>query len=524
MNRRGAVDGIPELIKGVLKPIAYHERPSAIDLRQTHISYLIFTPEFVYKIKKPVNFGFLDYTTLERRLFLCNEEVRLNRRLSPNAYLDVIGITEEDGRFLMGGQGEPVEYAVKMRRLDERRMLSSLLEKNEASPDIIKRIAHVISAFHRSAETSAHISGFGSIDVIRNNTAENFDQTVPFIGKAISAGLYASIKEFTDDFLLQNHALLNSRIKNNFIRDCHGDIHSEHIFIENGIEIIDCIEFNQRFRYSDVIADTAFLSMDLDYSNWHGLSATLDSAYFAETGDYSGARLMDFYRCYRAYVRGKVECFKAFEPEVDEKEKDDSFIKAAVHFHLSGLYAAGGFRPMMVVVCGPSGTGKSTLAFELSRHTGFVHLSSDRIRKELAGLPSGQRRTEPFGAGIYSDEFTARTYDELIKRAAGLLKEGRSVVLDATFGRRTHLIEAKKAAQRTLALFRVVECTALNSTIRERLSKRGATPEGVVSDADWEIFLKQKAIFEEIKEPHAELRAEEPFSAGLKRVVSAIFG
>ena len=518
------MDGIPKLIRGLLKPEAYHERPSAIELRQTHISYLLFTPEFVYKIKKPVNFGFLDYTTLERRLFLCNEEVRLNRRLSPKAYLDVMGITREDGRFFMGGAVEPVEYAVKMRRLDEGRMLSRLLEKDEASPDIIKRIGHVIAAFHSSAETSGHISGFGSIEVIRKNTLENFDQTIPFIGKTISTSLYSSIKDYTDDFLSQNDLLFKSRIKNNFIRDCHGDIHSEHIFIENGIEIIDCIEFNERFRYSDVIADIAFLSMDLDYANRHGLSITLDNAYLAETGDYQGGRLMDFYRCYRAFVRGKVDGFKAFEPEVDEMEKDGSFIKAAIHFHLSGLYASGGFRPMMVVVCGPSGTGKSTLAFELARHTGFVHLSSDRIRKELAGLPPGQRRPEPFGGGIYSDEFTARTYEELMKRATDLLKEGRSVVVDATFGKRTRLLEAKKAAQRMRALFRVVECTALNSTIRERLSKRGATPEGVISDADWEIYLKQKALFEEIKEPHTELRAEEPFSAGLKRVVAAIFG
>ena len=518
------MDGIPELIKGLLKPEAYQEQPSAIELCQTHISYLIFTPEFVYKIKKPVDFGFLDYTTLESRLRLCNEELRLNRRLSPHVYLGVVGITEKDGGFYMGGSGEPVEYAVKMRRLDEGRKLSRLLEKGEASTEVIKRIALVIAAFHATAETNERISGFGSIGAIRNNTNENFEQTAPFVGNMISRGLYAKIREFTDDFLSENSSLLKSRMNDNFIRDCHGDIHSEHVFIENGIEIIDCIEFNERFRYSDVIADAAFLSMDLDCFNQHGLSAAFDAAYLAATGDYQGARLMDLYRCYRAYVRGKVEGLKAQEPEVEEKERDDSFIRAALHFHLSGLYASGGFRPMMVVVCGPSGTGKSTLAAELSNHTGFVRLSSDRIRKELAGVPAKERRKEPFGGGIYSDEFTARTYAELLRRAAGLLKEGRSVVLDATFGRRAHLIEARNAAQRARAIFRVVECTALNSTVRERLSKRGAAPEGVVSDADWAIYLKQKALFEEIKEPHAELKAEEPFSEGLKAVVSAIFG
>ncbi len=517
------MDGIPELIKGLLKPESYPERPSAIELKQTHISYIILTPEFVYKIKKPVNFGFLDYTTLDRRLFLCEEEVRLNSRLSPAAYLGVIGITKKGGRFFMGGAGKPVEYAVKMRRLDEGRKLSRLLERGEASADVIERIARMIAAFHSSAETDERISGFGSTESIRNNTDENFSQTAPFIGDTISAGLYAKIRDFTGDFLSENRSLFKSRMEEGFIRDCHGDIHAEHVFVENGMEIIDCIEFNERFRYSDVIADAAFLSMDLDCCNWHGLSEAFDRAYLAATGDYQGARLMDFYRCYRAYVRGKVEGLKADETEVDEKERDYAFVKSCLHFYLSGLYASGGFMPMMLVVCGPSGTGKSTLAFELSRQTGFVHLSSDRIRKEIAGVPAEERRKEPFGSGIYSDEFTARTYAELIIRAQTLLKEGRSVVVDATFGKRAHLLEAKKAAKDARAAFRIVECTAQNSTIRERLLKRAASTEGV-SDADWEIYLRQKALFEEIREPHAKLTAEEPFSAGLKRVARAIFG
>lgn len=518
------MDGLARLVEGLLRPEAYPERPEGIELRQTHISYLIFTPEFVYKIKKPVDFGFLDFTTLEKRRFFCEEEVRLNRRLAPGAYLGVSPITEEDGGLRVDGRGRPVEYAVKMRRLDEDRCLSRLIASDRATVETVARVARSIASFHASARTDAHISAFGSSDIIMKNTEENFGQTLPFVGKTVSERLHGRIRDYTADFLSFEAPLLESRIRNGFIRDCHGDIHSEHVFIDGGVQIIDCIEFNERFRYSDVAADIAFLSMDLDFLNRHALSAALDRAYFGETGDYDGLRLMDFYRCYRAFVRGKVESFKAFEPEVKEADKEVSFLRAVYHFHLSGLYASGGFRPMLVMVTGLSGTGKSTLASQIARHTGFVHLSSDAVRKELAGLSPDERRKEPFGRGIYSEDFTEKTYDALIRRASDLLEKGRSVIADATFGKRRHLMTARDAARGHGAVSRVVECTAESSTIRERLLRRGARPGGDASDADWEIYLRQKALFEEIAGPHATARAEEPEEERLGKVFSSIFG
>jgi len=516
------VDGTARLVRALLTPEAFPERPTELELRQTHISYLIFTPEFVYKIKKHVDFGFLDFTTLERRRFFCDEEARLNRRLAPDTYLDVIGITERHGSPFMGGDGEPVEYAVKMRRLQEKKMLGRMLDEGEATVEDIRRVAAAAAAFHLKADSTPYISRFGSLESIRKNTEENFEQTTAFVGKGLSAALYGRIREFTEGFISGNSPMLERRVREGFIRDCHGDMHSEHVFVEDGIQIIDCIEFNERFRYSDVIADIAFLSMDLDFHNRHGLGRTLDSAYFEKTGDYEGRRLMDFYRCYRAYVRGKVEGFKSLEPEVDDGERDSAFLRSAYHFYLSGLYASGGFGPMLIAVAGPSGTGKSTLAAEISKHTGFVHLSSDRIRKELAGLPMDERWPEPFGFGIYSEGFTERTYGELIRRGARFLSEGRSVVLDATFGRRAFVLKAKQTAERMHAQFRVVECTALNSTIKERLLSRQAAPGA--SDADWEIYIRQKAVFEEIKEAHARAKAEEPLPERSKAVFRSIFG
>lgn len=514
---------LPAHIKALLSPSSYPSDPGEVVLRQSHVSYLLFTPEFVYKVKKPVNFGFLDFTTLDKRRFYCEEEVRLNRRLAPRAYLGVVGITEKDGKFMMGGEGEPIEYAVKMRRLSGQRCLEHMLIAGSADEELISRVSHVLAAFHKNAATGGRISGFGSLDVIRKNTGENFSQTEPFIGKALSAGLFLKIKEYTTAFISSNSELFERRVAEGFIRDCHGDIHSAHVFAEeNGIEIIDCIEFNERFRFSDVVADEAFLSMDLDCHNRADLSEVLDLAYFAESGDREGARLLDFYKCYRAYVRGKVEGFKAFEEEVDEKERSDALLSALYHFHLSGLYASGRMKPMILIVCGLPGTGKSTLAGAIAGRTGFVHLLSDALRKELAGLKPDEARPESYGEGIYSEHFTERTYAELAKRAEELLRKGRSVIADATFSKRRHIKKVMDAADRAGAMVKIVECSASNSTVRARLEERRWAP-GNVSDADWRIYLGKKASFEEVSGPHIVAAAESTLQENLLKVYREVF-
>jgi len=513
---------LPAHIEALLNGSAYPIHPGRIELRQSHVSYLLFTPEFVYKIKKPVNFGFLDFTSLEKRRFYCDEEVRLNRRLAPEAYLGVVGITEKDGRYLMGGEGEPMEYAVKMRRLSEERCLERMLEAGAVTEELIRRVAHVLASFHKNAATGGHISEFGSLEVIGRNTGENFTQTEPFIGKTISQGLFLKVKEYTESFIKANSSLFEKRVAEGFIRDCHGDIHSEHVFAEDGIEIIDCIEFNERFRFSDVVADESFLSMDLDYHNRHDLSEVLDLAYFAESGDKEGARLLNFYKCYRAYVRGKVEGFKAFEEEVEEAERSDALLSALYHFHLSGLYASGGVKPMLLIVCGLPGTGKSTLARGVAERTGFVHLASDVVRKELAGLKPGEARPESYGEGIYSEHFTERTYAELARRAEGLLKHGRSVITDATFSKKRYLKKVMDAADRAGAKAQIIECFASNSTVRARLEERRWAV-GNVSDADRRIYLGKKAAFEEIQGPHIVAAAERTLQENLLKVFRALF-
>ncbi|MBI1912367.1 MAG: AAA family ATPase [Deltaproteobacteria bacterium] len=517
---------LPPLIQALLDPLSYPERPAEVNLRQTHISYLFFTPDFVYKVKKSVNFGFLDFTSLYKRLFYCNEELRLNRRLAPGVYIGVAGITYENGQAKVGGEGEPVEYAVKMKRLPEASILEKMLEEDKVTEKEVIRIAEKIAEFHKDAQTNERISSFGLPQIIRNNTEENFIQTIDAIDMTISKHTFDRIKEYTHEFISKNERLFLKRAKDGFIKDCHGDIHCEHISIADGINLIDCIEFNERFRFSDTVADIAFFSMDLDYHNRADLSRLFDSRYFSLSKDTEGVALLDFYKCYRAYVRGKVAGFKSFEPEVTDKEKGAALLDAKFHFHLSKLYATGGFRPALIIIMGLSGTGKTTIAEELSRDFSLIRLSSDSIRKELAGIPIEEKRIEEFKKGIYSEEFTNRTYRALIERGITYLKNGRSVILDATFSKQKHIEELKTALRGITADFHIIRCAAGDDAVKERIlgrcfekNKAGTA----VSDADWQIYLKQKASFEPVTEPHLTVNSELPVNESVAAIIGKIF-
>ena len=360
---------LPAHIKALLEPGAYPERPQSVELIQTHISYILLTPRNAYKIKKPVDFGFLDFTTLERRKHFCEEEIRLNQRLTEGIYLKVVPIVEtEEGGFLLIDSArapkavKPIDYAVMMTRFDEDTTLRALILKDRADAGLIRRIARRIAAFHKEAETNEHISEFGALEIIEKNSKENFSQTVEFIGPILSKIKFDQIKESSTGFIKENASLFARRIENGFIKDCHGDIHSEHICVTDKINIIDCIEFNERFRFSDVVSDLAFLSMDLDFFSRGDLSRTLEEEYFKKTNDSDGKALIGFYKSYRAYVRGKIECFKLLEAEVEARDRLTAKLNAMRHFHLAGLYAEGGFRPMLTVVSGLPGTGQSTVA------------------------------------------------------------------------------------------------------------------------------------------------------------------
>jgi len=509
---------LPELVQALLSPKAYPEKPPQIEMVQTQMSFVFLTDSFVYKVKKPVNLGYLDYTTLEKRKFYCQREVELNRRLCPDAYLGVVPITRHENSIAIGGQGEAMEYAVRMRRLPRAKMMDALLKQDKVSTEMIAGVAERLAQFHRRAETSDAISQFGGLDTITQNTEENFTQTEKYIGQTISQQKYQRIKDYTDSFIAQNASLFRKRVKEGRVRDCHGDLHAAHICFSDGICIYDCIEFNDRFRYSDVASEVAFLAMDLDHYGRADLARSFVKTYVAESRDNKLLRLLDFYKCYRAYVRGKVACFQLDDPYIKEKEPVRE--TAQSYFDLAHAYLRP--KPALFITIGLVGSGKTVLAQALTRQLGLVAIHSDVTRKQLAAIPLTEHRFEEFDHGIYSADFSRLTYDTMLSEARTILTEGDSVILDASFIKSEHRQKAKKLAEEVKADFFIIECTLAEEIVRQRLTER--LQQGTVSDGRWEIFEEQKRQFEAVTEVleanYAIIDTSRPVSETVRQVMA----
>jgi aminoglycoside phosphotransferase family enzyme len=326
-----------QVVEALMKPEAYEEAEK-IELKQTHISFVFLTGNFVYKIKKAVNFGFLDFSTLEKRRLFCEKELELNRRLCGDMYVEVVPITKSDV-IKISGEGETVEYAVKMKRIPENNIMTRLLEEDKVDKKLVDRMAQIIAEFHSKAATNKRIGEFGSLPMIETNWRENFEQSKEFIGETISMENYRLIHERIDGFMKENAASFAKRVAENQIRECHGDIHSGNIFVADRIYIFDAIEFNERFRFCDVASDIAFLAMDLDFKNRSDLSSFFVERYVKYSGDRELENLLLFYKCYRAYVRGKVVSFRLNDPSVGETEKDAAKKEAKAYFELAAGYA-----------------------------------------------------------------------------------------------------------------------------------------------------------------------------------------
>lgn len=327
-----------QVVEALMKPEAYEEETEQIELKQTHISWVFLTTNFVYKVKKAVDFGFLDFSTLEKRRFFCEKELELNRRLCGDMYLEVVPVNRSDC-IKINGEGETVEYAVKMKRIPEEKIMTRLLEDDKVDRKLIDRMAKIIAEFHLKAKTSKRIGEFGSLPMIEKNWRENFEQSEEFIGKTISMENYRLIRARIDEFMKGNVAFFAKRVAENRIRECHGDIHSGNIFVADRIYIFDAIEFNERFRFCDVASDIAFLAMDLDFKDRSDLSRFFVERYVNYSGDRELEKLLDFYKCYRAYVRGKVVSFKLKDPSVDKEEKSEATKEAKAYFKLATGYA-----------------------------------------------------------------------------------------------------------------------------------------------------------------------------------------
>jgi len=492
------------LIEAMSKAGFYPQRPEHIEILQTHISYLMLLDHEVYKVKKALRFPFVDYSTLKARFSCCLEEVRLNRRLAPHVYQGTFAICADGATFRMMPMPVQemipgaVEYAVKMRRLPEARMLNELVATGQATAELARGIAMLLVDFHDRAE-SEQCFRYGQPAAVWQALAGNLGEIETIAGDLITPSELSELEQYNREFATNNWDLLKHRAETRRIREGHGDLRCEHICLAEETSIFDCVEFSERLRYCDVASELAFLAMDLDRLGAPRLGEELLSHYSTAADDVALLSLLPVYKCYRAAVRGKVEVLASSQLELGSEARELVRDRARRYFRLALGYARHSpswnpLLPALLVVCGLSGTGKSTFARVLSDYTGMPVLSSDVIRKELAGVRPTESMRADYGEGIYTESFTHKTYSAMLDKASKILRSGAGVVVDATF---------KEAPQRERfaalgkdcgvpVLF--VECRLDRIEVLRRLDER-SRPEGQVSDATRSVYLRQLEEF-----------------------------
>jgi uncharacterized protein len=465
------------------------------ELIETHISRVYLHGDDVYKVKRPVNLGFLDFSSLELRQRACEAEVALNSRLAPDVYLGVVAIVEDgaDGLTFRAQQqlaNEPViEWAVHMRRLAERdradaRLAAGLLDRKE-----IEDVAQLLVRFHHAAGSDPAHAHFGAREQIAENIEENFAQVAALAPDQLSESELRAIETYQRDFLRRNAALFGRRVSGGLVRDGHGDLRLEHIYRAGSGEhvIIDCIEFNERFRFADVCADLAFLSMDLRYHQRPDLADLLLAEYARCSGDFELYGLVDFYESYRAFVRAKVAMFLAHDSSVGEAARDAA-ARAAQRYFVLALACARppATRPRLIATMGLIASGKTSVAEALATRAGLCVLSADRVRKELLGVAALAPLHDDAFSGAYTPEVSARVYTVLRERASLVLRSGRGVIVDATFRARHERSLTVETALDAGAEVLFLECRCPPEVTRERLRARSHAPS--VSDGREEVY------------------------------------
>ena len=476
------------LVAAMMGPAFYPHRPSQVTHLETHISHLFFAGDLVYKVKKPVRFSFLDYSALRKRKYFLHEELRLNRRLAPSVYLGVLPISYWQGEWRLGGYSYPAEYTLVMRRLPARRMLPFLLERDQATPEMMESIAETLAPFHGQAETGDKVAAYGHPQALRELWEDNLADIEPFVGGLFDIDAWETFRDFGARFMDKHEGLLLRRVREGRVREVHGDLHCEHIcFAPEGIQIFDCVEFNFGLRCCDVASEVAFLLMDLEFRGAGDLGRRFLKRYLELARDPELSLLLPFYKCHRALVRGKVA---ALSP-------DGLSSHAARYFDYARRVTWEESKPFLVLVCGLTGSGKSTLARALAQRLGFTLISSDATRKSLS--KSLNRRQVPYGQDIYAPSMTERTYASMIDAAEKLVQKGEGAILDATFHQRGRREPIFALAAKHEAPMVWIQCVSSEEVTQERLKRRWKEGRDL-SDGRWEIYLKQKSAFEPLEE------------------------
>ncbi|MGB9731082.1 MULTISPECIES: AAA family ATPase [Calditerrivibrio] len=465
---------------------------------ETHISYVFIKDEYVYKMKKAVNYGFLDFTLSQYRRSYCYLEKELNERFSKGVYLDLLKVVRKNKGFdivPIENTLPTVEYLVKMRRLDDKDFFSTKLKNGEINVEKGFNIGRQIAILFKNIKTDyATAKENGSYEIVKKNCEENFDQTSKYVGKFISESDYQFIKNTTMKFLNENKQLFERRLENGYVIDGHGDLRAEHVYFDgDDIGLIDCIEFNKRFRYNDVVSDFVFLCMETDYMGYVDISDSLLSGFLSLYDDEDSKHLINFYKCYRAFVRFKVGCFMLDGKDESWGLYGEKLAEVKRMADLSLSYAVNMFDTKSLIFYGMIASGKSKNGKFFANKYAAKYLNSDVVRKEIAGVKPTDRVFDGYNEGLYSEEMTKKVYQTLADLANKSLNNYRMVVVDGSFGKKRYLDEF-------LGIFRgepiKVKFTAPDEVIYQRLDKRFEKES--VSDGRPEIYEKQKKEFEDI--------------------------
>ncbi|MFQ4134952.1 AAA family ATPase [Nodosilinea sp. PGN35] len=489
-----AVSALPDLIQQMCEPGFYpHPVAAPVRLLQTHVSYVLLTGDYAYKVKKPVNFGFLDYSTLEKRRHFCQEELRLNQRGAGPLYLEVVTIGQAADSYQLGS-GTPVEYAVKMVQFPQDTLLSALYDRGELTDSLMQDLAVAVADFHRGAETNDHIRSFGTVEQIRQAFDENYEQTLGYIGGPQTQAQFDETKAYTDQFFVAHADLFERRMAQNWIRACHGDLHLNNICRwRDQLYLFDCIEFNEPFRYVDVMYDVGFVVMDLLSKDCAALATVFLNHYIERTGDWEGVQLLPLYISRQAYVRAKVTSFLLGDPSVDEATKRKATETAAGYYRLAWSVCQPR-RGAVYFMAGLSGSGKSTTARQLAGQIQAIHLRSDAVRKHLAGVPLDQRGDD----SLYTPAMTERTYDRLLTLGIALAQAGYPVILDAKYDRNRLRQSAIERVQAVALPLSILHCTAPPEVLEQRVRDRA----GDIADATVTVLHRQHMEpFTEVEQP-----------------------
>jgi aminoglycoside phosphotransferase family enzyme/gluconate kinase len=479
-----------ELIRSLRDPAAYRHAVDRVSVIETHISSVLLAGEYAYKIKKPVDLGFVDFSTLEKRLLFCNEEVRLNRRLAPSLYLGVVPVTGTLSRPLMDGAGPAIEYAVKMRRFPQECMADRLLAQDHIAPRRMDELAGIVAAFHRTLPKAGAETAYGSRAVIGTYVLQNFDHLAGAGATPSDARAIAAVRDRTLTELDQCQPLFEQRKTDGFVRECHGDLHLGNVaLIDDRLVIFDCIEFNPELRWIDVMSEVAFMAMDLEDRGRPAYAARFLNRYLETTGDYEGISLLRFYLTYRAMVRAKVRWLRANQPRLDTAARLQAKEQSLAYLRLAERYAAER-KAALLITHGLSGSGKTTFTQPVLEALGAVRIRSDLERKRLFHIEPTTRPGSGIAEGIYGTTAGDRTYARLSELAARILQAGWPVIVDATFLVKERRDRFRLLAQDNNAPFLMLDFEASEASLRDRL--RGRSREGKdASDADIAVLEEQ---------------------------------